>query len=143
MGSKESDSTQRLSTHIYVYIYTQYTTTHEHTHSGLVLRSSILRADLEKHIHVYKYTWDADTLTHIHPESYLAHQCTHTHKLTARNSVPEVLTPTPAAIAACSLPHSWLSWGPGWAGMAWLVWLGPSLLTTLPWWQGPGKKENK
>ena len=103
------------------------------------LSSEALRADLDKHIHVYKYTWDADTSTH----SRAWHTNAHTHKLTARNSVPEVLTPTPAAIAACSLPHSWLSWGPGWAGMAWLVWLGPSLLTTLPWWQGPGKKENK
>ena len=84
-----------------------------------------------------------ETHAHTFTHGHTWHTNTHTYKLTATNSVPEMLTPTSAAIPACSLPHSWLSWGPGWAGMGWLAWHRPSLLTTLPWWQGPGKKENK
>lgn len=123
-----------------MYIHTQYTSTCEHTHSGLLLRSSILRADLGKRIHVYRYTWDADTFTHIHPQSSLAHQCTHTQahsqKLCPRDAHSNTCS------HSCLLPASFLAelgarmGRNGLAGMGWALSPHHPSLVAGPWQEG-------
>lgn len=60
--------------------------------------------------------------------------------LAAAGPALETPSPTPAATPVRTLPRVW---GPGRAAVAWPGWGAPSLLATLPWWQGPGKKKNK
>ena len=129
--------------HVCIYIYTQYTPIHKHTHTQALSSEPLFWEQTLIKIHVHTSTHVIQTHSHKYIHSHTWHTNAHTRMLTATGPAPEMLTPTPAAPPACPLPHVWLSWGPGWARVAWLVWGGPSLLNTLPLWQGPGKKENK
>lgn len=104
-----------------------------YTHLGLALRTSILR-DLDQHICAYEHTCNIDTFTQVHPSSFLGTPV-HTHMLTAAGPALEMPSPAPAATAACSMPHAWLSWARmGWRGLAGKGWASP--LAAGAWQEG-------
>lgn len=126
------------NTHLYANIIT-------HMVLSLDLRTSAPRANLDKHICAYEHTCNTDAFTEIHPESHLGTSvlltcvCTraHSHRPCPGDAHPGTRSHTCLLLALCTVELGARMGQRASAGYE------VGLLTTLPLWQGPGKKENK
>lgn len=110
--------------HTYLYIHTP-------THTGLVLRTPILRAEPGKSICAYEHTCNTHTFTQVH-------RCMLTHMPTAPSpgyAFSNTCSYTCLPLAPCMAELEARKGENVLAGMGWA--------STLLLWQRPGKKENK